>query len=180
MLGAGPVGLLGAMALRTAGCRVTMVSREPAADARGSLLEQIGGRYVSTENEPLGSILPRLGRTDVVYEATGAAPPAFEALQALSPNGLFIFTGVPGQHGKPNVDGGALMRGLVLGNQVALGTVNAGRDAYEAAVTDLGRFMQRWPAAVRALITNHVPLADAPRALTSPPQGIKTVVEIAG
>ena len=35
------------------------------------------------------------------------------------------------------VDGGAIMRSVVLNNQVLLGTVNAGRDAYEAAVADL-------------------------------------------
>lgn len=180
VLGGGPVGLLGAMALRAAGCRVTLVSKQPAGDVRGALLAQIGGDYVSAERETLAAILGRLGRVDLVYEAIGAAPPAFEALRSLGPNGLFVFTGVPGRRGAPDLDGGELMRGLVLKNQVALGTVNAGRDAYEAAVADLGRFMERWPAAVRALITHHVPLADAPRALTSPPEGIKTVIEIGG
>ncbi len=178
VLGGGPVGLLGAMAFSAAGCRVTLASRQPATDVRAKLLEAIGGRYVPVGPPPLGEAVKQAGRVDVVYEAIGAAPPAFEALQALGPNGLFVFTGVPGRRGTPDVDGGALMRSLVLNNQVALGTVNAGRDAYEAAVADLGRFMQRWPDAVRALVTNHVPLADAPKALTSPPDGIKTVIEI--
>jgi threonine dehydrogenase-like Zn-dependent dehydrogenase len=180
VLGGGPVGLLGAMALRVAGCRVTLVSRQGAGDVRASLLERIGGRYVSAERDSLTSIVHGLGRVDLVYEAIGAAPPAFEALEALSPNGLFVFTGVPGRRGAPDVDAGELMRSLVLNNQVVLGTVNAGRDAYEAAVADLGRFMKRWPDAVRALLTTRVALADAPAALSTPPQGIKTVVEIAG
>ncbi len=180
VLGGGPVGLLGAMAFSAAGCRVTLASRQPATDVRAQLLAAVGGRYVSVDPLPLGDAVKQAGRIDVVYEAIGAAPPAFEALQALGPNALFVFTGVPGRRGTPDLDGGALMRSLVLNNQVLLGTVNAGRDAYEAAVTDLGRFMQRWPDAVRALITHHVPLTDAPRALTSPPEGIKTVVEIGG
>lgn len=179
VLGGGPVGLLGAMAFAAAGSRVTLVSRQPEDDVRATLLAAMGGRYVSAEREPLGSIMRGLGRVDLVYEAIGAAPPAFEALQALGPNGLFVFTGVPGRRGAPDVDGAALMRGLVLGNQVVLGTVNAGRGAYEAAVADLGRFIERWPEAVRALVTHHVALADAPRALTSPPEGIKTVIEFA-
>jgi hypothetical protein len=33
----------------------------------------------------------------------------------------------------------AVMRGLVLGSQVVLGTVDAGRDAGEQAIADLGR-----------------------------------------
>jgi threonine dehydrogenase-like Zn-dependent dehydrogenase len=180
VLGGGPVGLLGAMALRVAGCDVTLVSRQPAGDVRASLLEAMGGRYVSVADESLTAVIGRLGRVDLVYEAVGAAAPAFEALAALGPNAMFVFTGVPGRRGSPDVDGGALMRGVVLRNQVLLGTVNAGRDAYAAAVADLGRFMERWPAAVRALLTTHVRLADAPAALTSPPAGIKTVLEVAG
>jgi threonine dehydrogenase-like Zn-dependent dehydrogenase len=180
VLGGGPVGLLGAMALRTAGCRVSLVSRQEQTDVRASLLEQIGGRYVSSASESLTSVMGRLGRIDIVYEAMGAAPAAFEALEALGPNGLFVFTGVPGRRGAPDVDGSELMRSVVLRNQLVLGTVNAGRDAYEAAVADLGRFMERWPDAVRALLTTRVTMAEAPGALTTPPSGIKTVIELAG
>ena len=178
VLGGGPVGLLGAMALRIAGCRVTLVSRQPAADVRAGLLESIGGSYVSSADMPLAALFPSLGRVDLVYEAVGAEAPAFEALAALGPNALFVFTGVPGRRGSPDVDGGVLMRSVVLNNQVVLGTVNAGRDAYEAAVADLGRFMASWPDAVRALVTNHVPLEGAREALVARGDGIKTVVEI--
>jgi len=179
VLGGGPVGLLGAMALRAAGCTVTLVSRQPASDVRAGLLEAIGGRYVSVETDSLTDVMRRMGRVDVVYEAVGASAPAFEALQSLGPNGLFVFTGVPGRRGEPDVDSGVLMRSLVLGNQVLLGTVNAGRDAYQAAVADLSRFMQLWPDAVRALITDRVPLEGAPEVLTTRGSGIKTVVELA-
>ena len=179
VLGGGPVGLLGAMALRAAGCSVTLVSRQSSNDVRASLMEQIGGAYISVETESLTQVMQRLPRTDVVYEAVGASAPAFEALQALGPNGLFVFTGVPGRRGTPDLDSGTLMRSLVLGNQVLLGTVNAGRDAFEAAVADLSRFMARWPDAVRALLTEHVPLTDAVRVMTTRGSGIKTVVELA-
>ncbi len=178
VLGGGPVGLLGALALRAARFEVTLVSKQPANDVRADMLRAIGGAYVSCAGESLGAVIARLGRIDLVYEAVGAAAPAFEALGALGPNATFVFTGVPGRRGVPDVDGGALMRSMVLNNQVLLGTVNAGRDAYQAAVADLGTFVARWPDVVRGLVTNHVPLADAPAALTSPPAGIKTVVEI--
>lgn len=179
VLGGGPVGLLGAMALRAAGCRVTLISRQPATDVRASLLEAIGGRYVSVETDTLTQAMQRLGPVDVVYEAVGASAPAFEALGNLGPNGLFVFTGVPGRRGAPDLDSGVLMRSLVLGNQVLLGTVNAGRDAFEAAVVDLARFMERWPDAVRALITDRVPLERAPEVMAARSGGIKTVVELA-
>ena len=178
VLGGGPVGLLGAMALRGAGCDVTLVSRQAADDPRARLVERIGGTYASCAAEPLGAVVARSGRVDLVYEAIGAAAPAFEALGALGPNALFVFTGVPGRRGAPDVDGGALMRSMVLNNQVLLGTVNAGRDAYEAAVADLGRFVERWPDVVRGLITTRVPLGGARDALLKRGEGIKTVVEI--
>ncbi len=178
VLGGGPVGLLGAMALRVAGCQVTLASRQPTSDPRTALLEAIGGRYVSVETESLTQVIPRLGPIDVVYEAVGASAPAFEALQALGPNGVFVFTGVPARGAAPDLNGGTLMRSLVLGNQVLLGTVNAGRDAFDAAVTDLIRFMERWPDAVRALITTRVPLAGVPEVMAKRGSGIKTVVEL--
>ena len=49
------------------------------------------------------------------------------------------------------VDAEGIMRNLVLKNEVLLGTVNAGRDSFKEGVRDLGSFMERLPAAVRAL-----------------------------
>ncbi len=178
VLGGGPVGLLGAMAFRVAGWRVTLISKQPADDVRAGLMGGIGGTYVCAEGRTLTEIFAGLGRVDAIYEATGAAPPAFEALQALGPNGVFAFTGVPGRKGAPDIEGAVLMRSLVLGNKLAFGTVNAGRDAFERAVSDLERFVAAWPNAVRALITSRLPLADAPGALTTAPSGIKTILEL--
>ncbi len=42
VLGGGPVGLLGALALRAAGCEVTLVSRQDASDSRAAMLGAIG------------------------------------------------------------------------------------------------------------------------------------------
>ena len=49
----------------------------------------------------------------MIYEAVGVSSVAFTALEALGPNGMFIFTGVPAL-GKPSeVDTDALMRNIV-------------------------------------------------------------------
>jgi hypothetical protein len=50
-----------------------------------------------------------------------------------------------------------MMRNLVLKNQVVFGTVNAGRDAFEASIRDLGAFVDTWPEAVRSVITGRFP-----------------------
>ena len=51
VLGAGPVGLLGAMALRLRGCQVTVYSREREPDARAAISRAIGADYVSSQDK---------------------------------------------------------------------------------------------------------------------------------
>ena len=70
------------------------------------------------------------------------------------------------------------MRNLVLNNQLMVGTVNAGRAAYEEGLEDLASFTRRFPEAVRDLITDRVPLAEARGAVLSR-GGIKTVITVA-
>ena len=76
------------------------------------------------------------------------------------------------------VDAEGIMGNLVLKNQVLLGTVNAGRDSFEEGVRDLGSFMERFPAAVRALITARDTLHGARDAVLSR-GGIKSVITVA-
>jgi hypothetical protein len=69
-----------------------------------------------------------------------------------------------------------ILRSLVLENQVVFGTVNAGRETCEAAIRDLGVFMQRWPGAVRSLITGRFPVSAHRDLLLGAATGIKHVL----
>lgn len=179
VLGAGPVGLLGAMALVNAGYRTYIYSREPAADSRAGLAASFGARYVSSQEQSISQLGALAGNIDVVYEATGASQTAFEMLDVLGANGVFVLTGVP-RHGEPvSIHTERLARNMVLKNQMILGTVNAGRSAFEAAIRDLGIFYHRWPAAVRALITRRYPL-DQFREPILKAAGIKNVIALDG
>jgi glucose 1-dehydrogenase len=71
------------------------------------------------------------------------------------------------------------MRNLVLKNQVVFGTVNAGHEAFEAAIRDLTLFQQRWPAAVRSLITGCYPVEAYRDLLLGRARGIKNVLTFA-
>jgi hypothetical protein len=101
-------------------------------------------------------------------------------MQALGANSVFVFTGVPGRRGPVEIDTDLVMRNLVLRNQVVLGTVNAGRDAFEAAVRDLGEFRKRWPAALSALISGRHAPERYRELLLGRPGGIKHVISFAG
>lgn len=180
VLGAGPVGLLGAMALRVAGYRVTIYSRSPAPNAAADIADAIGARYVSSSEIAPDELPAITGGIDVVYEAVGASQVAFDVLRVLGTNGVFIFTGVPGRRGPVPIDSDLLMRNIVLKNQVVLGSVNAGRAHFEQAIESLGEFHRRWPAAVAALITARHPLTAAGELLTGKGRGIKNVLVLSG
>lgn len=179
VLGAGPVGLLGAMALVNAGFETTVYSRASGLQDKARLVESFGARYAAAETTTLQQLAERVGNIDLVYEATGAARVSFEMMEVLGTNGVFIFTGVPGRKGPIELDADLIMRNLVLANQVVFGTVNANRDAFEAAIRDLGTFVARWPEAVRGLITGRFPIEKATELLLGEPGGIKNVIRIA-
>ena len=179
VIGAGPVGLLGAMALVNAGFETTVYSRGAAPNPKASVVESIGARYLDADTVPVGALPELIGNIDLIYEAAGASQVAFEAMKVLGTNGIFCFTGVPGRKGPVAVDTDLIMRNLVLKNQVVLGTVNAGRETFEAAIADLATFNTRWPQAVRALITGRFPLSAHRDLLLGPPTGIKNVLAFA-
>ncbi|HEY3826394.1 MAG TPA: glucose 1-dehydrogenase [Bryobacteraceae bacterium] len=177
VLGAGPVGLLGAMALRRAGLTVTVYSRNREPNEAADIVKAIGAKYISSQDRSIEQMAAEVGNIDVVYEATGASQLAFDVLTVLGTNGLFILTGVPGKHGPIGIDTDTIMRNLVLKNQCVLGTVNAGKDAFANAVDDLTWFYTTWPQAVGSLITGRFPLEKFADPIHDQ-SGIKNIIEI--
>jgi len=176
VLGAGPVGLLGAMALMRAGFQTTMYSRSPKPNPKAELSESLGVPYVSSKENKVEALVRQRGRADVVYEAAGVASAAFALLPGLAPNGVFILTGVPGSQ-EEELDEGELMKQLVMKNQVVLGTVNAAAEDFEAAVKDLEGFGKKWPGGLERIITaRHPPEAYAEVVLGDKSSAIKDVI----
>ena len=178
VLGAGPVGLLGAMALVTAGFETCVYAREPVPNPKSALVKMIGARYRSAQTHSLDELATEIGNIDLVYEATGASRLAFDMMRYLGTNGIFIFTGVPGRKSPVEIDTDLMMRNLVLKNQVLFGTVNAGRDTFETAIRDLQTFSSAWPEAVKSLITGRFAMTDHRELLLGKPTGIKNVIQL--
>lgn len=176
VLGAGPVGLLGAMVLLRAGYGTTVYSRSPKPNVKAEVAESLGAPYLSSEQVPVEELARRAGPVDVVYEAAGASKAAFEVLRVLGPNGMFVFTGVPGRKEPLQLDGAALLKQLVLQNQVALGTVNAADMDFDAALEDLARFQKRWPGGLERIITARHPPEEFEQAVSKKAGGIKHVI----
>src|SRR5271165_3049662 len=143
---------------------------------RIDLVHDIGATYVSSQSTTFPDLAEQIGNIDLVYEAVGHSHFALQALQVLGTNGIFVITGVPGLQAFIEADPARLMRDMVLKNQVLLGTVNAGPEAFAAALRDLDAFRRRWPAVVGTLIAGRYPPEQAPDLVLGRPTGIKTVI----
>jgi threonine dehydrogenase-like Zn-dependent dehydrogenase len=179
VLGAGPVGILGAMLLLVHGFKTCVYSRSKAPNPKSELLESIGAKYISCEVETVDQLAERIGNIDLVYEAVGTAKISYDVLRVLGLNGIYVFTGIPAPRPAIGIEADIIMRNLVLKNQVVVGTVNADREAFAGAIRDLGIFLQRWPQALRSLITGRYRIDQYRDLLLGKATGIKNVIALA-
>ncbi|WP_129643165.1 glucose 1-dehydrogenase [Peristeroidobacter agariperforans] len=177
ILGAGPIGLLGAMASTADGLETVVYSRGPENGERADLVRSFGASFVSADEQPLESLADRTGEFKLILEAVGVASVMMAAPRVLQANGVAILTGIPAEGATVEMDVGRLLRDLVLKNQVMFGTVNAARQDYMYAIDQLERFMTLFPQSVRKLITERVPLTEAAATLLHT-GGIKSVVQL--
>jgi glucose 1-dehydrogenase len=176
VLGAGPVGLLGAMLLVSRGFRTFVYSRSPAPNPKAEIAEAVGARYLSSQALDAAALAGETGPLDLVYEAVGVAEVSFAVMRHLAPNGVFVFTGIPPELPAIPIAADSLMRQLVLGNQVLVGTVNADMPAFVAALDDLLLFRRRWPDALSALVSGRFSPEEHGSLLVGPQRGIKNLI----
>jgi len=178
VLGAGPIGILGAMALLVNGFKTFVYSRSPAPNPKAEIVEAIGAKYISSQKVPVEHFAEQVGNIDLVYEGLGAANISFELMEYLGLNGAFVFTGIPAHKPAIPIKGDTLMRHIVLKNQVIIGTVNADRAAFQSAIRDLALFKQRWPEAIRNVITGRFTMESYQELLLGKATGIKNVISL--
>jgi threonine dehydrogenase-like Zn-dependent dehydrogenase len=166
------------MVLRLRGAEVFGLDVLDSASAKPQWLAGIGGTYIDGRSVQGGKLAGSVGPMDVILEAAGIASLDFDLLDVLALNGIFLLTGIPGGDRPLQIDAPALMRTLVLKNQVMLGSVNASLDHFHLAVADLSDAAAKWPGHVEKLITHVYPPAEFAAALGSPSRDeIKTVIQ---
>jgi glucose 1-dehydrogenase len=176
--GLGPVGLLTAFALRLRGVDVLGLDVIDADSERAKLLVECGGTYVDGRQERPDMLDDQFGQIDLIVEAAGVAHLEFDLLGALGRNGVYVIVGIPNGDRMINIDGAAIVRSLVLGNQVMLGSVNASRQHFDLAIRDLTEISQRWRGVLERMITHRLPYTGFEDALkTHPANEIKTALE---
>jgi glucose 1-dehydrogenase len=170
IIGAGPIGLLGALMGTQRGHEIHVLDRATEG-AKPEAVHALGGRYHTGDVTELAEQI----QPDIVVECTGVAELVAGAMRHTAPGAIVCLTGVAPSR-KLSVDVGALNNELVLENDVVFGSVNANRRHFEQAVISLTEADQDW---LRRLITRTVPFDRWPEALEKGDDDIKVVVEFA-
>lgn len=156
VMGAGTLGLLATMVLRLRGLEVVTFSKAPRPNLNAELVEAIGSRYISTEQRSIADASSEFGPFDIIFEATGFSPVAFDSMLALAKNGVLVLSSVTGGDRKIEVPADRINLEFVLGNKVVVGTVNANREHFESGVRDMSQAALEYPGWLNRLLTHPV------------------------
>ena len=169
VVGAGPIGLLGALIGVQHGLEVHVLDRVDSGP-KPALVKQLGATY---HTGPIGE----LGfRPDIVLECTGVVALVQQSARSVSPGGIVCLTGV-GPAAALETSATALATEAVLKNLVMFGSVNANRRHYYRAAKELAVADRAW---LEQLITRRVGRDDAQTGLQRQPDDIKVIVDVAG
>jgi threonine dehydrogenase-like Zn-dependent dehydrogenase len=156
VLGTGTLGLLASMILKLRGLDVTAFGLQESPHRNSDLLDEIGVRYVSTRTTSLREASAAHGSFDLILEGTGFSPLVFEAMEVLAKNGVLAMVSVTGGDRRIQVPADRINQGFVLGNKVAVGSVNASREDFEQGVKDLSQAELSHPGWLEKLLTHPV------------------------
>jgi threonine dehydrogenase-like Zn-dependent dehydrogenase len=178
VMGAGPIGLLGTLLLRSKGVDVWTLARTPGPTAASAIVEASGATYVSTRGQSPGDLVASLSNVDLIIESSGSSQVAFDSMALLGNNGVLVLLSLTGGEGRTEIAASQLNTSLVAGNKVVVGSVNAGMVDFTNAVQSLERFETLWPGLTESMITNCFTLDDdLVEATNNIPGGIKSVIE---
>ena len=180
VLGAGPIGLLATLALRTQGWDVVTMARKPRGTAKASIAVDVGARYVSAADVPTASISESEAPFDFIFEATGSADCAFDALHALAVNGVLCLASITAGSFMKSVPVDRLNYDVVLGNKLIFGTVNAHRQDFIDGLSQMERIEQEYPGVLGRLLTDSLSFNQVDRMFDRRDAGIKTILQVAG
>jgi threonine dehydrogenase-like Zn-dependent dehydrogenase len=183
VLGSGTVGLLTALVARLRGVELTVYSLPQKPYRNAELIEELGGRYFSSQDTTLADVSAQRGPFDLMFDATGFSPIVWEAAEVLGKNGVLVLASITGGERKVEINSDKINQSFVLGNKVMLGTVNAAPADFRSGVDDLIKSEALFPGWLNKLLTTPVRglenYEQMIRELTENRDAIKVYVEVA-
>lgn len=168
VLGAGPIGLLAALACTQRGIEAHVLDRVTSGP-KPDLVRRLGGRY----HHDTGSLAEGY---DLTLECSGTATLMLEAMKRTAPAGTTCLIGIPSAGSKMETDLGDLYRRLVLANQIVIATITANRRHFEEAIKMLDKADHDW---LSGLITRRLEMDQWREAFESPKEHVKTIIQLA-
>jgi threonine dehydrogenase-like Zn-dependent dehydrogenase len=165
--GAGPIGLLAALAVRQFGLDTYVVDIVDSGP-KPNLVRELGAHYHAGSARDL-DISP-----DVVIECTGIGSVLRESAVKAAPGGVIALTGISSVEAMQEVDVSLFNKRMVLNNTVLFGSVNAGRTHYERAAKVLENADLAW---LGRLISRRVPAAHWQEAMEREPGDVKVILD---
>ncbi len=157
VLGSGQIGLLATMMLRLKGLEVHTLARSPReGNLKAEIAEAYGATYVSTKDVTMQDLAQKVGRPDLIIEATGHSGLAFEAMEVLNLNGVVVWTSITGGDRKIEVPADKINLEWVLGNKLLLGSVNGNVDHFKLGIKYLALGEAMYPGITEKILTNPV------------------------
>ena len=156
VLGAGQIGLLATMMLRLRGLEVYTLATRPAPHLKAEIAAAYGATYVSTRETAMADLAKKVGKPDLVFEATGSAEVCFRAMEVLAINGALVWTSITGGSHPVTLDGAKVNLEWVLGNKLLVASVNGNRRHFELGLQALSHGELTYPGVTERILTHPV------------------------
>src|SRR5258708_10960041 len=183
VVGAGTGVLLASLAMRLRGLEVICYSRRVPPYRNSELLGELGAHYICSQMTTLTEASKQFGLFDLIFEASGFSPLAFQAAEALGKNVEVMLSSVTGGEKKVEVNTDRINQGFVLGNKVMVRTVNASQADFISGVNDLIKAEAVYPGWLNKLLTTRINgldnYAEMLQHLIEDKEAIKVYVEVA-
>ena len=156
IMGAGQIGLIATMMLRLRNFEVYTLATTPGPHRKSEIAEAYGADYVSTRQTPLHDLVNRVGKPDLIFEATGNAEVCFRSMEVLAHNGALIWTSITGGKHEVTLDAARINLEWVLGNKLLVSSVNGNRHHFEIGLQALSHGELTYPGVTERILTHPI------------------------
>ena len=156
VLGVGQIGLLTTLVLKLRGLEVYSIARSKPGTLSSEIVAGLEANYVSTSETPMDELVRRVGKADLIVDATGSSAAAFNAMKYLGHNGVLVWTSITGGANMTELPSDKINIEWVLGNKLLLGSVNANKEHFERGIRDLALGEVMYPGVIQRILTTPV------------------------
>lgn len=178
VVGAGPIGLLGAFLCRVWGYATTVVDVLPPDSKKANLARTAGCEYVSSP--AIDDSQWRASEFDLILQTAPTPNPLMDYLPSLSHGGVFSLVGWQGQPHMISLDVARFIREAVHEEWAFVGTLGARVADFRGAVEAIGLMRQRFPLAISGVLTRVCTIDQYEEAFTHYPEDVAVAIDFGG